>query len=152
MAAWAKDNNTTLYEVLMDIYSEFGLYDETMVSITKKGKQGADEIIEMMKTFRNNPPTELGNSKILKLIDYNSSTSKNLISGDIEAIDFPKSNVLQFITEDRTKISIRPSGTEPKIKFYFGVYKPNIQKSSFTEEMTSLVEKVSSIKEELHLS
>jgi len=151
MAAWAKDNSTTLYEVLLDIYSEYGLYDETMVSITKKGKKGADEIIEMMKTYRNNPPAELGNSKIMKVIDYNSSTSKNLISGKVETINFPKSNVLQFITEDRTKISIRPSGTEPKIKFYFGVYKSNIQKASLNEEIASLVEKVSLIKEELDL-
>lgn len=151
MAAWAKDNSTTLYEVLLDIYSEYGLYDETMVSITKKGKQGADEIIEMMKTYRNNPPTELGNSKIMKVIDYNSSTSKNLITGKVETINFPKSNVLQFITEDRTKISIRPSGTEPKIKFYFGVYKSKIHKASLNEEIASLVEKVSLIKEELDL-
>lgn len=152
MAAWAKDNGQTLYEVLMDIYREYGLYHETMVSITKKGKEGADQIKEMMKTFRNNPPTQLGDAKITKLIDYDASVSKNLISGANESIDFPKSNVLQFITDDKTKISIRPSGTEPKIKFYFGVYKDMLQGSQFDDELGSLVEKVETIKEELDLS
>lgn len=152
MAAWAKDNGQTLYEVLMDIYKDYGLYNETMVSITKKGKEGADQIKEMMKTFRNNPPVQLGNSKITELIDYEASVSKNLTSGESSAIDFPKSNVLQFITEDKTKISIRPSGTEPKIKFYFGVYKDMRPGTQFDDELRSLVEKVEIIKEELDLN
>lgn len=152
MAAWAKDNGQTLYEVLMDIYRDYGLYNETMVSITKKGKEGADQIKEMMKTFRNNPPTQLGNSKITELIDYDASVSKNLTSGESSTINFPKSNVLQFITEDKTKISIRPSGTEPKIKFYFGVYKGMQSGAQFDDELRSLVEKVEIIKEELDLS
>ncbi|MEQ9287053.1 MAG: phospho-sugar mutase [Cyclobacteriaceae bacterium] len=152
MAAWAKDNGQTLYEVLMEIYNQYGLYNETMVSITKKGKEGADQIKEMMKTFRNNPPTQLGNSKITELIDYDASVSKNLTSGESSTINFPKSNVLQFITEDKTKISIRPSGTEPKIKFYFGVYKGMQSGAQFDDELRSLVEKVEIIKEELDLS
>jgi phosphoglucomutase len=152
MAAWAKDSGKTLYKILMEIYVEYGLYNETMVSITKKGKEGADQITEMMRTYRDNPPSKLGGSHISKLIDYQASTSTSLHTGQSETIDFPKSNVLQFITEDKTKISIRPSGTEPKIKFYFGVYKKMDQNSSFTEEIGSLVEKADIIKEELDLN
>ena len=152
MAAWAKDSGKTLYEVLMEIYAEYGLYNETMVSITKKGKEGADQITEMMRSYRENPPSKLGGSIISKLIDYQSSTSTSLHTGESESIDFPKSNVLQFITEDKTKISIRPSGTEPKIKFYFGVYKSMSQHASFADEIESLIEKVAIIKKELDLT
>ncbi|MDP4680976.1 MAG: phospho-sugar mutase [Cyclobacteriaceae bacterium] len=152
IAAWAKENGKSLYDVLMDIYAEYGLYNESMFSITKKGKEGAEQITEMMRLFRENPPSTLGDSKISIVIDYHASTSKSIFSGETQKINFPKSNVLQFITNDKTKISIRPSGTEPKIKFYFGVFKilnPNI---SFTEEIGVLIEKVDKIKKQLDLS
>ncbi|MFY0654779.1 MAG: phospho-sugar mutase [Cyclobacteriaceae bacterium] len=152
MAAWAKDNGKSLYEVLMDIYQQYGLYNETMVSITKKGKEGADQIKDMMKQFRNNPPSSLGGSPVVELIDYQSSESKDTASGAVSPIDYPKSNVLQFMTDDKSKISIRPSGTEPKIKFYFGVHLGASSGSSFTEDLSSLVEKAAQIKEELDLA
>ena len=121
MAAFYKDNGRSLFEQLMEIYQQFGFYYEDLKSITKKGKRGAEEIQEMMSGFRNSPPTQLGGSQVVELLDYNNLTKKNILTGKTEPLNFPKSNVLQFITEDGSKISARPSGTEPKIKFYFGV-------------------------------
>ena len=111
-AAWCAEQGKTLYALLMDIYAEFGLYKEDLLSLTKKGKAGVEEIQEMMKNFRATPPAELGGSKVVKVIDYNLPEQTGL----------PKSNVLQFYTEDGSVVSIRPSGTEPKIKFYFGAH------------------------------
>ncbi|VXD10474.1 phospho-sugar mutase [Marinoscillum sp. 108] len=121
MAAWAKSEGTSLYELLKNIHNEFGLYQESLKSITKKGKTGAEEINEMMVKFRQNPPSMLAQSKVMTMIDYKAGTSKDLTTGKEEKIKFPASNVLQFITADGSKISVRPSGTEPKIKFYFSV-------------------------------
>ncbi|MEQ8582317.1 MAG: phospho-sugar mutase [Marinoscillum sp.] len=121
MAAWAKSEGTSLYELLKKIHHEFGLYQESLKSITKKGKTGAEEINEMMVKFRQNPPSMLAQSKVMTMIDYKAGTSKDLTTGKEEKINFPSSNVLQFITADGSKISVRPSGTEPKIKFYFSV-------------------------------
>lgn len=121
MAAWAKSEGTSLYELLKKIHNEFGLYQESLKSITKKGKTGAEEINEMMVKFRQNPPSMLAQSKVMTMIDYKAGTSKDLTTGKEEKINFPASNVLQFITADGSKISVRPSGTEPKIKFYFSV-------------------------------
>ncbi|MFH6982547.1 phospho-sugar mutase [Marinoscillum luteum] len=121
MAAWAKSKGTSLYELLKNIHNEFGLYQESLKSITKKGKTGAEEINEMMVKFRQNPPSMLAQSKVMTMIDYKAGTSKDLTTGKEEKIKFPASNVLQFITADGSKISVRPSGTEPKIKFYFSV-------------------------------
>ena len=151
MAAWAKDNGKSLYEVLMEIYKEYGLYHESMVSVTKKGKEGADQIKEMMSAFRNDTPSSLAGSSVEKLIDYQASQSKNLSTGLSESIDYPKSNVLQFITADKTKISIRPSGTEPKIKFYFGLTNLMDTNKSFDEQITLLIDKANKLKEELNL-
>lgn len=122
MTAWAKDNGKTLYEMLQDIYIEYGYGKEKGISVVRKGRSGADEIATMMTNFRNNPPKELAGSKVIKIKDYQSLVSKDLISGKEEKITMPeKSNVLQFFTEDGTKASVRPSGTEPKIKFYIEV-------------------------------
>lgn len=123
MAAWASSENTSLYELLQSIHQEFGMFQESLKSITKKGKSGAEEINKMMVSYRETPPKSLAGSEVVTLIDYKSAESKDLKSGKISKIDFPSSNVLQFITEDGSKISIRPSGTEPKIKFYFSVNK-----------------------------
>ncbi|MFH2094386.1 MAG: phospho-sugar mutase [Bacteroidota bacterium] len=120
-AAWAKDNGKTLYELLLDIYIEFGLYRENLLSVTKKGKEGAEEIQRMMETFRNNTPESINGSRLVRLLDYEKSTDRNLLTGAVKPIELPCSNVLQFILDDGSKISIRPSGTEPKIKFYFSV-------------------------------
>jgi len=121
LVAYAKYKGKSLFERLAEIYQEYGFYKESLISITKKGKKGAEEIAEMMKALRENPPKEINGSKLVLLKDYQSSIEKNIIEGTENTLDFPKSNVLQFITEDGSKISARPSGTEPKIKFYFSV-------------------------------
>jgi phosphoglucomutase len=121
-AAWAKENNLSLYKMLIDIYVKFGFYKERLISITKKGKAGLEEIQGMMDNFRNNTPIIINNSKVETIKDYQLSTEKNLLTKTDIKINLPKSNVLQIILEDGTKITMRPSGTEPKIKFYFGVF------------------------------
>lgn len=121
MAAYYKDQGSSLFEALMDMYVEHGLFREQLVSVTKKGKSGAEEIQQMMKDFRSNTPETLGGSKVTLLKDYQNQEEKNLETGEITPIDLPKANVLQFITEDGGIISARPSGTEPKIKFYCSV-------------------------------
>lgn len=120
-AAWAADQGKSMYELLKDIYVEFGFYKEKLVSVTKKGMAGAQEIKAMMERYRNNPPLEIAGSRLVLIKDYEQRITRNLVEGTQIAIDLPKSDVLQFLTENGNKISIRPSGTEPKIKFYFGV-------------------------------
>ncbi len=119
--AWAAERGKTLYQMLNDIYSEFGLYKEKLVSLTKKGISGNEEIKAMMQNFRNTPPSEIVGSKIIEIRDYKTLQSKDMNTGKVTSIDLPQSDVLQFFTEDGSKISIRPSGTEPKIKFYFSM-------------------------------
>ena len=121
IAAWAAEQNKTLYQILKEIYKEFGFYKEGLLSLTKKGISGSEEIKNMMIRFRNDTPKEILGSKIIEIKDYKTSICKDIISGTETVINLPKSDVLQFFTEDGTKISIRPSGTEPKIKFYFGI-------------------------------
>src|SRR5690606_12690203 len=121
MVAYAKDQGKSLFEMLIDIYKEFGFYKEQLINITKKGKSGAEEIQQMMLELRNNPPARINNSRVVKIMDYQTSLTYHKIKGGETEIDLPKSNVLQFVLEDGTKISARPSGTEPKIKFYISV-------------------------------
>lgn len=121
MAAWYKDQGKSLYEGLMELYVQYGFYKEKLISITKTGKAGAEEIKEMMKRYREDTPTMLGGSKVTVLRDYEQRVQKDLISGKTTEIQLPKSDVLQFVTEDGSVISARPSGTEPKIKFYCSV-------------------------------
>ena len=121
IAAWAAEQNKTLYQILKEIYKEFGFYKEGLLSLTKKGISGSEEIKNMMHKFRNEPPKEILGSRIVEIKDYKTSVCKNINAGLETTINLPKSDVLQFFTEDGTKISIRPSGTEPKIKFYFGI-------------------------------
>lgn len=111
-AAWCAEQGKTVYGLLQDIYKEFGMYKEDLLSLTKKGKAGVEEIQAMMKQFRENPPAAIGGAPVVKVIDYNKPEQTGL----------PKSNVLQFYTQDGSVVSVRPSGTEPKIKFYFGVH------------------------------
>jgi len=122
MAAYEKDKGRTLYQKLIDLYVQFGFYKEHLISITKKGMNGQKEIAEMMETYRSNPPQTINGSAVVELLDYELSKARNLRSGAERNIPLPKSNVLQFILADGTKISARPSGTEPKIKFYFSVH------------------------------
>ena len=138
--AWAAEQGKTFYELLCDIYREFGLYKEKLVSLTKKGISGTEEIKAMMAKFRNTPPTEIVGEKVVEIRDYKILEAKDLLTGKVTRIDLPKSDVLQFFTETGSKISIRPSGTEPKIKFYFSM-KGTIE-GSIDESMARLDEKL----------
>ena len=120
-AAYAKDQGMTMYEQLLEIYREFGLYKEKLISVEKKGKSGAEEIQQMMRNFRHNPPVTINGSPMTEVMDYLDTKCLEIANRKNGGIVIPKSDVLQFFTADSTKISIRPSGTEPKIKFYFGV-------------------------------
>ena len=122
MTAYLKNKGMTLFDKLIELYKQYGFYLESLTSITKKGMRGQEEIAEMMKSYRDNPPKEINGSPVLQLLDYDVRKGKNLITGEAWDITLPKSNVLQFILADGTKISARPSGTEPKIKFYFSVH------------------------------
>lgn len=150
-AAWAADKGIGLYDLLIDIYKEFGLYKEKLVSVVRKGKTGAEEIQAMMKNFRKNPPKRLGNSDVIEIKDYQSGVSVDTTTGKSEDINLPKSNVLQFFTEDGGKVSVRPSGTEPKIKFYFGVVSPLESKEEFEQVDRRLEEKINTYVKELGL-
>ena len=121
MAAYEKSHGRSLYQKMLDLYLQYGYYQEDLVSITKKGRDGQQEIASMMESFRSQPPTSLAGSRVVKLLDYQQQQSTDLLTGATAPIRLPKSNVLQFITEDGSKVSARPSGTEPKIKFYFSV-------------------------------
>ncbi len=121
MAAYEKDKGRGLFEKLVDLYVQYGFYKENLISITKKGMRGQEEIAEMMQSYRDNTPTTINGSAVVQLLDYQTGKGKNPATGEEWDIKLPKSNVLQFILADGTKISARPSGTEPKIKFYFSV-------------------------------
>jgi len=121
MAAHYKDMGSNMYNALLDLYLEYGFYKEKLISITKKGKSGAEDIKAMMENYRMNTPISLGGNKVVTLKDYKSGLSKDMLSNKSEKIELPSSNVLQFFTEDGSIISARPSGTEPKIKFYCSV-------------------------------
>jgi len=144
-AAWAAEQGKTLFDLLQDIYLEFSFYKESLLSVVKKGKAGAEEIEQMMSDFRSNPPDLINNSKVLVINDYQSSKSKDMLSGKSSLIDLPKSNVLQFFLQDGSKISVRPSGTEPKIKFYFGVKDKLNSKADFRDMDAMLGEKLEGI-------
>ena len=152
IAAWAKDQGKTLYDLLMDIYAEYGFSKETTINVVKPGKSGADEIKAMMEQFRNNPPTEIGGSKVCLWKDYKTLEQKTA-DGTVSKIDMPAtSNVLQWFCEDGTKISVRPSGTEPKIKFYTEVKDPSFKCAGCYERCTKAAgEKIEAIKKSLNL-
>lgn len=152
MAAYVKDQGKSIFDFLLDMYDEFGLYKEKLISITKKGKSGAEEIEKMMFDLRNNPPGSLNGSALVKTIDYKSGVARDLISGEETKVDFPASNVLQFFTEDGCKVSARPSGTEPKIKFYFSVNKKLSGKEAFDNDWAELDQKIDAIITELNLN
>ena len=122
--SWAAEQGRTLYQILKEIYLEFGVYREKLVSLTKKGISGIEEIKKMMLQFRTNPPKNLLGSRITEIRDYKLGISKDMNFGVETVINLPKSDVLQFFTEDGIKVSVRPSGTEPKIKFYFSMNEP----------------------------
>ena len=151
MTAFYKDKGSSLYNAMLDMYVEYGLYKEELVSITKKGKTGAEEIKAMMEKFRNNPPVTLGGSKVATLKDYELGIETDLIANEKKDLGFPKSDVLQFITEDGSIISARPSGTEPKIKFYCSVNAPLKDKAGFKAADAELSAKVKAIMNDLEV-
>jgi len=151
MTAFYKDKGSSLYDALLDMYVEYGLYKEELVSITKKGKSGAEEIKAMMEKFRNNPPQSLGGSKVATLKDYELGFETDLASGEKKQLELPVSDVLQFITEDGSIVSARPSGTEPKIKFYCSVNTPLKDKAAFKETDQQLDDKIKSVMKDLEV-
>ncbi|MBP8849179.1 MAG: phospho-sugar mutase [Breznakibacter sp.] len=150
IAAWAKENKLTLFELLQNIYLEYGFSKEKMVYIVRKGKTGAEEIEQLMKDYRNNPPKTLAGSKVISVKDYDSLIET--IDGKQVKIELPvTSNVLQFFTEDGSKVSVRPSGTEPKIKFYFEVKEQLAGKSDFVNADKKASEKIDKIIKDLDI-
>lgn len=145
MAAVEKDKGRSLYDKLIELYIEYGFYLEDLISITRKGMKGAEEIAAMMKSYRDNPPVSINGSRVVRLMDYQLQINKNLQTGEAEKINLPISNVLQFILEDGSKISARPSGTEPKIKFYFSVHTALNNKEEFPMKYQMLKEKIEEI-------
>jgi phosphoglucomutase len=151
MAAVEKSKGRSLYQKLLDLYVEYGCYQEHLISITKKGMNGQQQIAEMMERFRNNPPQSLGGSKVVELLDYQSGVKTKLETGATEEIKLPKSNVLQFVLEDGSKISARPSGTEPKIKFYFSVRTELPSPDQYEKVKGQLMQKIETIIKEMNL-
>ena len=151
MCAWAKDQGMTLFDLLADIYTQYGFYLETLVSMTRKGRSGAEEIRQMMLDLRQSPPESIAGSRVVKTIDYQSSVEKDRKSGEEKAVELPQSNVLQFFLEDGSKISVRPSGTEPKIKFYISVNSPMARQSLFSQTKEALEKRIKAIKTSLKL-
>ena len=151
MAAFAKDNGQNLFDFLIEMYLEYGFYKEHLISITKKGKTGAEEIAKMMEDMRVSPPKSIVGEQLLYKIDYKSGIKENLITGEQTETDLPSSNVLQFISETGTKFTARPSGTEPKIKFYFSVNAPLNSKEEYEAVDTELNTKIQKMVLELGL-
>ena len=145
MAAYEKDKGRSLFSKLIDLYVQYGFYLEDLISITKKGMNGQKEIAEMMESYRSHPPATINGSAVVQLLDYELKVGKNLQTGESWVIDLPKSNVLQFILADGSKISARPSGTEPKIKFYFSVNAPLASAADFDKVMGELRGKINGI-------
>ena len=150
--AWAKSRGMSLYELLIDIYVKYGLYKEKLFNIVRKGKEGADEIKAMMTGYRNDPPKTINNSKVVKIDDYETLISTNCITGTKTNINLLRSDVLQFFLEDGTKISIRPSGTEPKIKFYFSVNTKLESSAKFGETEKVLDQRIADIIKDMALA
>lgn len=150
IAAWCKDNDRTIYQMLQDIYVEYGFSKEKGISVVKQGITGAQEIQNMMDKFRNSPLTEIAGSKVVTVKDYIPLESKDIATGKITKMEMPTtSNVLQYITEDRTKVSIRPSGTEPKIKFYIEVHDKLASRTDFAKVDAKAEKKVEQICKDL---
>lgn len=151
MAAYEKNKGRTLFDKLIDLCVQYGFYKESLVSVTKKGMNGAKEIAAMMEGYRNNPPLTIDGAAVVELLDYELQVGKNIQTGAVRTIDLPKSNVLQFVLADGTKISARPSGTEPKIKFYFSVNASLAGADAFDATEQLLDEKISRIITEMGL-
>jgi len=151
IAAFAKEKGKTIYGMLVDIYLQYGLYREKLINIVRKGAEGAAEIKAMMKGYRSDPPMTINNSRVVRIDDYESLVSIDLRSGEKKRIELIKSDVLQFFLEDGSKISVRPSGTEPKIKFYFSVNTPLASADKFDETERLLDQRIADIIRDMRL-
>ena len=151
IAAWAAEQGKTFFDVLVDLYTEYGFYKEGLLSVVRKGKSGAEEIQQMMKDYRENPPKEIDGERVVCIKDYKLHESTDLVTGQKERIDLPASNVLQFFTDKGNKVTVRPSGTEPKIKFYFGVKGTLESKADFDKVNNALDGKIEAIKRSMNL-
>jgi phosphoglucomutase len=151
MAAYEKNKGRSLYDKLIDLYVQYSFYKEHLISITKKGMDGQQQIADMMAGFRNNPPKKLAGSDVVQLLDYELKKGKNLKTGEEWQIKLPKSNVLQFVLADGSKISARPSGTEPKIKFYFSINTKLNSAAEFDKTNQALDEKIKAIINDMKL-
>ncbi len=151
IAAWAKDQGKSLFDVLQDIYVEFSFYKEGLVSIYRQGKDGAEEIAAMMENFRSSPPETIDNSDVVLVHDYLKQQTFDTISHLRYDISLPKSNVLQYVAQNGTKVSIRPSGTEPKIKFYFSVNEKLNNKEDYDKMNEELEKRIEGLKKDLKL-
>ncbi|SDE65038.1 phosphoglucomutase [Pricia antarctica] len=151
IGAQAKANGSSFYKELIDCYVAYGFYKEHLISLTKKGMSGAEEIKQMLKDFKENPVNSVAGSKVKWIEDYNTSTAKNVLTGEEKAIDIPKSNVLIYETEDGTRIAARPSGTEPKVKFYISTNGKLDKAENFKKVSAELDAKIDRIKSELKL-
>lgn len=151
MAAYEKANGRTLFDKMIELYMQYGFYYENLISITKKGMNGQKEIAAMMEQYRKQPPATIDGAQVTEVLDYELQTGKNLVTGESWPIQLPKSNVLQFITADGSKISARPSGTEPKIKFYFSVHTKLNNKADFDERYALLQDKIKRIIADMQL-
>ena len=151
MAAYEKNKGKTLFDKMIELYIQYGFYYENLISITKKGMNGQKEIAAMMEGYRTSPPAEINESAVVTLLDYQLQIGKNLQTGETWTIQLPKSNVLQFITADGSKISARPSGTEPKIKFYFSVKTNLNSKSEFDAKQLELENRINGIISSMNL-
>ena len=152
MAAYEKSKGKTLFDKMIELYIQYGFYYENLISITKKGMNGQQEIKEMMEGYRQSPPNAIDGEAVVTLLDYELQVGKNLQTGETWRLNLPKSNVLQFITAQGSKISARPSGTEPKIKFYFSVNTELKDKASFDSKYKMLQEKISGIIKDMQLN
>ncbi|MBM3444987.1 MAG: phospho-sugar mutase [Bacteroidetes bacterium] len=152
MAAYEKDAGKTLFSKLIELYLKYGLFREHLISITKKGRDGQAQIAAMMEQYRSAPPSTLGGVKVVGLYDYEKKEAKDLNNGQVCSIDLPKSNVLQFVLEDGSKVSARPSGTEPKIKFYFSVQGKLEKASDFDHSWKQAGDKIDAIIRDLGLN
>ncbi len=148
-AAWAFSQGKSMFDMLAEIYMRYGFYKEKLVNIVKKGKSGAEEIQQMMANFRSNPPKMLGGQPVVMMKDYAVSKSYDLVNHSNTIIDLPTSNVLQFFTADGSKITVRPSGTEPKIKFYFSVIEHIKKRSDIATEEARLNAKIEQLKKDI---
>jgi phosphoglucomutase len=152
MAAYEKAKGKSLFDKMIELYMQYGFYYEQLISITKKGMNGQKEIAAMMEGFRTSPPAFIDGSEVVEMLDYETQTGKKLISGETWQLQLPKSNVLQFITADGSKISARPSGTEPKIKFYFSVHTTLASKEAYDHTFAGLDQKIQRIIKDMSLA